>query len=105
MSAAQTLDEIQIIDVDAHITEPPDLWSSRAPAALKDRLPRVAEQDGRRVWLVDGEEIAPAGAVSVVKKDGSKAVGVEFFNWKIEDVHQASWDMQARRGAPRRDLT
>jgi predicted TIM-barrel fold metal-dependent hydrolase len=96
MSAAQSLDEIQIIDVDAHITEPPDLWSSRAPAALKDRLPRVAEQDGRRVWLVDGEEIAPAGAVSVVKKDGSKAVGVEFFNWKIEDVHQASWDMQAR---------
>ena len=58
MAAALTLDEIQLIDVDAHITEPHDLWSSRAPAALKDRLPHVETHDGKRHWVVDGVEMA-----------------------------------------------
>ena len=45
MSGGTSLDDIQIIDVDAHISETTDLWSSRAPAALKDRLPRIEEHD------------------------------------------------------------
>ena len=31
----------KIIDVDAHISEPHDLWTKRAPAKYKGRLPRV----------------------------------------------------------------
>ena len=96
MSESLSLDEIQIIDVDAHISEPADLWSSRAPAAYRDRLPRMEERDGHRAWYVDGVEIAMANPASVVKEDGRKAKGVEFFAWQIEDVHRASWDMHAR---------
>ena len=29
-----------MIDVDTHITEPRDLWTSRVPAKWKDRVPR-----------------------------------------------------------------
>ena len=32
---------IKIIDVDTHLTEPADLWTSRAPRNLLDRVPRV----------------------------------------------------------------
>jgi predicted TIM-barrel fold metal-dependent hydrolase len=91
-----SLDEIAIIDVDSHISEPPDLWTSRAPAALKDRVPHVEERDGRRTWLVDGVQFAPSTPASVVRADGKKSEGLEFFGWKLEDVHRASWDMQAR---------
>ena len=31
-----------IIDCDSHITEPPDLWESRVPAAMKTRVQRCA---------------------------------------------------------------
>ena len=30
-----------IIDADTHVTETPDLWTSRAPAAMRDRVPHV----------------------------------------------------------------
>ena len=30
-----------IIDVDTHVTETPDVWTSRVPDTLKDRVPRI----------------------------------------------------------------
>lgn len=96
MSAPLSLEDIGIIDVDAHISEPHDLWSSRAPARWKDRLPRVTQVDGKRTWVVDDIVLGGTGPASVVRKDGSKSKGVEFFGWQMEDVHRASWDMNAR---------
>jgi hypothetical protein len=32
---------IKIIDADTHLTEPHDLWTSRAPAKWKDKVPQV----------------------------------------------------------------
>ena len=32
---------VPVIDADTHYAEPYDLWTSRAPAALKDRMPQV----------------------------------------------------------------
>jgi predicted TIM-barrel fold metal-dependent hydrolase len=91
------LEGLKIIDTDSHISEPHDLWSSRAPAGFRHRLPHVVEKDGGRHWVVEGDvEIGPATPVSVVRKDGTKARGVEFFGWQIEDVHAASSDMRAR---------
>ena len=97
MASATPIEELAIIDVDAHITEPHDLWTSRAPAAYRDRVPRVEEVDGERAWMVDGNvQLSSAIASSVVGLDGTKSRGVEFFTWQIEDVHVASYDMQAR---------
>ncbi len=39
------LSALPVIDVDSHWTEPPDLWTSRAPASLKDRALRVQRTD------------------------------------------------------------
>ena len=43
---ALPLDQVRVVDADTHFTEPHDLWTSRAPASLKDRVPHVT--DGRR---------------------------------------------------------
>ena len=39
-----------IIDVDTHVTEAADVWTARAPASMRERVPRVAQDDrvGRR---------------------------------------------------------
>jgi hypothetical protein len=41
-----------VIDVDSHWTEPRDLWTSRAPAKLKDRALRVQKNaTGVEQWV------------------------------------------------------
>jgi predicted TIM-barrel fold metal-dependent hydrolase len=90
---------LSISDVDAPLSEPHDLWTRRAPASLKDRVPRVVKSGDKRAWIVDADiELAHASPSSVIRKDGAKSRGPEFFQWQIEDVHAASYDMQARVG-------
>mgnify|MGYP001222926848 CR=1 FL=1 len=52
----------KVVDVDTHLTEPHDLWTSRAPASLKDRVPQVKVIDGKRSWVLDGDDIIGEGA-------------------------------------------
>ena len=98
MSEPSPIEDLAIIDVDAHITEPYDLWTSRAPAAYKDRVPRFEQRgDKGGTWVVDGDvELGGANPASVVARDGTKSRGPEFFAWSIDDVHVASYDMKAR---------
>jgi predicted TIM-barrel fold metal-dependent hydrolase len=90
---------IKIIDADTHLSEPHDLWTRRAPARLKDRLPRVKMVDGKRLWVIDDDiPLSGAGAspISVIRKDGSKSRSLEFFGWQIEEVHAGSYDVAER---------
>ncbi|MCE2391717.1 MAG: amidohydrolase family protein [Proteobacteria bacterium] len=57
-----------VIDADTHITEPPDLFSSRLPARLRDRAPRVVRSPdtGMEIWQVgDRNPITPVGHTAV----------------------------------------
>ena len=97
MAQANSIQDLAIIDVDSHISEPHDLWTSRAPASYKDRVPRVGELNGNRCWIVDGDvELAMVTPASVIKRNGEKSRGLEFFDWQLDDVHVASYDMRAR---------
>ena len=71
-----SLDRMPIIDIDTHYTEPPDLWTSRAPAKFEGRMPRIERnRSGRDTWVVeDGAYLGPAG-VSVIRRNGSKIHG------------------------------
>src|SRR5688500_3658842 len=58
----------RIIDADAHVSEPPDLWTSRVPRKYRDHVPHVVRcDDGRDLWTMDGRALgypgggAPAG--------------------------------------------
>jgi len=97
-SVADLISGIKIIDADTHLSEPHDLWTSRAPARLKDRVPRVKIVDGVRRWVIDDNIPLSDGAspISVIRKDGSKSRSLEFFNWQIEDIHAGAYNTQAR---------
>ena len=95
--AEDLLDDLRIIDTDTHLSEPPDLWTSRAPAAYRDRVPQIKEGAKGLRWIVDGDiEIAYPSAVSVIAPDGGKMLGVEFLRKNTEEVHPASSEMGAR---------
>jgi predicted TIM-barrel fold metal-dependent hydrolase len=97
-AVADLIHGIKIIDADTHLSEPHDLWTSRAPASLKDRVPRVKIVDGKRRWVIDDNIPLSDGAspISVIRKDGSKSRSLEFFGWQIEDVHAGAYNTAAR---------
>ena len=59
-------DDLRIIDADTHFTEPYDLWTSRAPAAYKDRVLHIEQRDEGPTWVVDGVDIGFAKGGGVV---------------------------------------
>jgi len=94
---ASALSELFIVDADSHWSEPADLFTSRAPAALKDRMPHHEEIDGQRVWVMDGVPIGRARAGAVIGRDGNKApseIGLQ--QWVVEDAHPGAYDPTAR---------
>lgn len=96
-TAADLVRDIKVIDVDTHFSEPLDLWTSRAPAKYKDRVPQMRMTDGEWVWTIDGKYSMGVGhASSVVHANNTKAQGMTFTKWQIEDVHPACSQPQAR---------
>lgn len=89
---------IPVIDVDTHLTEPPDLWTSRAPSAYVDRVPRVVEVDGKPRWIADeSTDLGPARASAVIKPDGEKVLGSgALFTMNIGDVHPGASYVEPR---------
>ena len=54
LAAGALLEGIKVIDADTHLSEPHDLWTRRAPAALRERVPQVKTINGVRTWVIDG---------------------------------------------------
>jgi uncharacterized protein len=46
--------EYRLISADSHVNEPPDLWTSRVPAAMRDRAPRIERFDDGDAWVIEG---------------------------------------------------
>src|SRR3954447_12348442 len=78
---------IAIIDADTHLTEPHDLWTSRAPRDYAERVPQVREVEGRAMWTIDGQVFGNAVGASVILPDGTKTFGTGFMALGIDDVH------------------
>jgi predicted TIM-barrel fold metal-dependent hydrolase len=82
-----------IFDADAHLTEPPDVWSARVPKKYAERAPKMARNDeGQDVWLLDGVKISSVGTTATA--------GWKGFPPKIpptlEDCHPGAYDAKAR---------
>jgi uncharacterized protein len=75
---------LKLIDADSHLTEPEDMWTSRAPAKYADRVPqtRVAE-DGLSYWFVDGDKkLSKNHSIAFVNKAGEK---IPFYGANMEE--------------------
>lgn len=87
----------RVIDADTHLTEAHDLWTSRAPASERGRVPHVEDVNGIATWVVDGNVLGRAGGGGVIGRDGSKINAQKgLFEWTIDDIHQGAYDPRAR---------
>ena len=86
-----------MIDADTHFSEPWDLWTSRAPKDLKERVPQVRTIDGELQWTIDGDKrLASKCGHSAVMRDGTKAAGFSFYGRTVNEAHEGASQLQAR---------
>jgi predicted TIM-barrel fold metal-dependent hydrolase len=84
--------EYRIIDVDTHITEPPDVWTARVPTKYRDAVPRVERVDGRDLWFLGGEQIGAVGPTAPVGFGQPMPQNPTGY----DDIHPAAWKAEAR---------
>jgi predicted TIM-barrel fold metal-dependent hydrolase len=89
-----TLKGIKIVDCDTHFTEPPDLFTSRAPAAFKDKVPQVRRVDGVDRWFVGSRDFGSLGG-NVIRADNDKLLGRLAFP-TIDEGHRGAHEVKAR---------
>ena len=60
------VDRFKVIDTDAHLVEPPDLWTSRMSKKWGDLVPSVRWDDDAQeeAWFVGDQRLAPVGAAA-----------------------------------------
>ncbi len=86
-------DRHRVIDTDTHVTEPPDLWTTRLPAKWGDAVPHLEKVDGRDVWFMGGENAGMGpGFVTAAGFDGTFPESRKTFG----ECPPASWDAKAR---------
>jgi uncharacterized protein len=89
--------DLKVIDCDTHLTEAHDLWTSRVPAHLRERVPHVVKIDGQDQWVVDGEAIGFAGGGGVIDKNDEKFPFLEsMLELGIDDIHPAAFTPSER---------
>src|SRR5260370_22544500 len=94
-----TPDQVKVIDADTHLTERHDLWTSRAPAGMKDQMPHVTDVDGQATWVIGGAVLGRAGAGGGVDNHSVKGRAFEaLYEWEIDQGHEAAHHPRARRG-------
>lgn len=83
----------RLIDSDAHINEPPDLWTARLPAKFKERAPRMERFDQGDAWVFEGvtDPINFGANMSAGTPRGLRS------NWiRWEDARPGGFDPKAR---------
>jgi uncharacterized protein len=85
---------VRIIDGDAHFTEPPDLWTARAPLSRREHMPVQRTVDGVTAWYLEDRVFASIGG-NTIDSEHHKKLGTQTLQ-PFEEIDRASWDVAAR---------
>jgi predicted TIM-barrel fold metal-dependent hydrolase len=83
-----------ILDADAHVNEPPNLWQDGVPAKWKDRAPKLVKTDAGELWHFDGDkEKWPVGLTATA---GQSVFQMRPTGQTYETMRPGSFDTAAR---------
>jgi len=93
----EALQGIKVIDVDTHLTEPPDLWTAQVPATAKDRVPYVKRMGAVDQWFYKDTPLGFGGgaAITVIGRNREKYRGTVTLK-TYEQVDESTFDAKAR---------
>ena len=85
--------DLKIIDADSHFAEPAELWTSRAPAAYRDRVPQIRDVDGQVAWVLDGQFWTGLGGHTIAKGQ-TKTLGTLCLPY--DEIDDSAWGVKGR---------
>ncbi len=91
----EVVGDARVIDCDTHYTEPPDLWTSRAPAAYKDRMPYMKTVNGQSLWFIEGDQPWGMVGTTVIGTGGEKFRG-KLSLATFEEMDEAAYKVKPR---------
>ncbi len=86
-------DRFQVIDVDTHITEPADTWTSRVSKKYIDKVPHIERIGGVDQWVINGKPGLRPGIVNMAGFDGRAPVE---FPSTYDEFHPGGYDPHER---------
>jgi predicted TIM-barrel fold metal-dependent hydrolase len=85
-------DRYQVIDIDTHITEPPDVWTARVPRKWGDRVPHIRRVNDRDLWMIGDKVIGGPGFYTAAGFNGTFPEAPLGY----DDIPAASYEAKAR---------
>jgi len=83
-----------VIDADAHVYEPPDVWQARVPSRLRDRAPKVLATADGDVWSFDdGARLRPVGLMAAA---GTSYLGFRPAGLTYATIRRGHFEVEAR---------
>ena len=83
-----------IVDADAHVYEPPEVWQARVPARLRARAPQVVRSEEGDVWSFDdGARLRPVGLMAAA---GSSYLDFRPAGLTYETIRRGHFEAGAR---------
>jgi predicted TIM-barrel fold metal-dependent hydrolase len=92
-------DDMQLISVDDHVVEPPNVWTDRLPAKYREAGPHIVEREGRvQGWLYEDEftPLALQGNVNTRRFRGEQGRGDDLYTRHYDDMIPSAFDVHAR---------
>lgn len=65
-----------LISADTHVAEPPDIFDRRLPAALRDRAPKLLQQEQGAAWVVEGSDPIPLAPTLATGTGWHRTIGM-----------------------------
>jgi predicted TIM-barrel fold metal-dependent hydrolase len=93
---SEILSDLKIIDCDAHLTEPPDLWVSRVPASLRTRVPELRNVDGIDAWYYKDKVWASTGG-NTIRTGRQKVLGTHILQ-PYSEIDESAYSAAHRVG-------
>ena len=85
-------EKYKVIDIDTHITEPADVWTSRVASKWRDKVPQVREVDGMELWFIGDQPVGAPGAFTMAGHNDT----FPNFPKGFDVLPPASYDAKAR---------
>jgi predicted TIM-barrel fold metal-dependent hydrolase len=92
---AGLFDRYRVIDVDTHLSEPPDVWTTRVSKKWGDLVPHVVKDPKggpAEYWAVGDRLLMPVGVAAMAEFDGL----LPDHPATLADAVPAAWDARAR---------
>ena len=92
MPSSLLFDRYRVVDIDTHVTEPPDVWTARVERRFADRVPKIRRVDGVDHWFIGEERFGLPGAYSAAGHTGT----FPDFRRSFDEIPASMYDATAR---------